>query len=109
MSYGTVGIQFPLKYRQLLWGVDTGRDSDWAKIKTATAGMSEFAGNVWFCLDGISNHTVFQRERSHADLVEGLGAPFRRVPNHSDKCKDWVKDHAHCIDLWRTLDKECLL
>lgn len=116
MQYGRVGMQFPLSdqssfFRQV-WNtimrnplpahkryqVTKGRDADFAVVGEATKGMDEFAGNVWFCLDGIKQHTVFQRERSHIDLI---GVPVRRVENHAWKCKKWLEKRGLDIEAWR--------
>jgi hypothetical protein len=93
MAMGEIGIQWPdatiKKYpRNVLhnfFRIFTGIDKDFEMIKNATANMTEWQSNYWFCA-GKVHHSVFQRERNHIDMPT---FPLNSYKSHARKCDAW--------------------
>lgn len=63
------------------------KDQDCGRILDATASMTEFEANVWFC-DDHPNHTVFKRQTG----IHNLPQATTQYKSHQKKCGVWKKD-----------------
>jgi hypothetical protein len=69
------------------WRIHTELDRDCGLIQGATANMTEFDANLWFC-ENRGNHTIFQRQQDH-HLVPETQWNF---DSHKKRCDKWLKD-----------------